>query len=165
MIENDPGSAYVSADMSEGDLVDPEAVGELRHQSAVSQLRDLADRLDSADMVAAGGIRKLQEEIERLKAQLLTAIQMKNATPPAGLLTDMRQLAKAQDMEVPEWVFEQLRIIVDEKAGRVGMIPVEAAIYEKFRSIAKGRGVPLDYVTAKEGFTNFIKDGFDNYRL
>ncbi len=140
-------------------------MGELPGFGTPQALRTHADALDKLIYAHKCTVESLTGEIEQLKAQLLTAIQMKNATPPAGLLTDMRELAEAQDMEVPEWVFEQLRIIVDEKAGRVGMIPVEAAIYEKFRAIAKGRGVPLDYVTAKEGFTNFIKDGFDNYRL
>lgn len=133
--------------------------------STGTALRTLADRLDIADRVTMSEVARLDEEIDRLKAQLLTSVQLKNSAPPAGLLNDMRELAQAQGMEVPQWVFEQLRIVIDEKAGLVGMIPVEAKVYEKFRSIAKGRGVSLEYVTAKEGFTNFIFDGFDNYRL
>lgn len=130
-----------------------------------AELRKLAEQSEEAYRQFETCIKVRDEEIARLKAQLLTSVQLKNSTPPAGLLNDMRELAEAQDMEVPEWVFEQLRIIIDEKAGQVGMIPVEAKVYEKFRSIAKGRGVSLEYVTAKEGFTNFILDGFDNYRL
>ena len=140
-------------------------VKEAEDISVATALRKLADRLDEAFSNMGRGVTELNAEIERLKAQLLTAIQMKNATPPAGLLINIRELAESQDMEIPEWVFEQLRITIDEKAGRVGMIPVEAEIYEKFRAIAKGRGVSLEYVTAKEGFTQFIKDGFDNYKL
>ena len=132
---------------------------------ATDKIRALLDVIDVSEAGQVAEVESLEATIERLQSQLLTAIQIKNASAPPGLLLSIRELAEAQDMEIPEWVFEQLRITIDEKAGRVGMIPVEAEICDKFRAIAKGRGVSLEYVTAKEGFTNFILDGFDNYRL
>jgi len=104
-------------------------------------------------------------ELDRLSRALVVAIQIKDATPDPTLLSEIREYADSEGVEVAEWVMEQLRITVDLHSGRVGLIPIDIEMYNRFRSLAKGRGQELNMVTASKAMTDLLRSGFDNYQI
>lgn len=104
-------------------------------------------------------------ELERLRRALVAAVKIKDATPDPTLLLEIREYADSEGVEVGQWVMEQLRITVDLYSGRVGLIPIDIEMYNKFRSLAKGRSQELNMVTASKAMTDLLRSGFDNYQL
>jgi len=104
-------------------------------------------------------------ELERLRRALVVAVKIKDATPDPTLLSEIGEYSDSEGVEVAQWVMEQLRITVDLHNGRVGLIPIDIEMYNRFRSLAKGRGQELNMVTASKAMTDLLRSGFDNYQL
>lgn len=107
----------------------------------------------------------LRQELETMTGRYAAAMQYRGISMPDELLATLQAAADGANKPLPLFVIELLSYAVREREGRASMLPVEQSVYAKFVSLAEARGISLDAVSATEEVSEWLAQGFANYRF